>query len=150
MLHAKSAAAAGTISSLEPGLAPLPVYQTGGQDDPYTDLLWLSAPPLAPLSGNQFAFALASGGSFAFQSPGRNDAFGGPFMITGCQSWGLSAFGTGTASGGSAIVYAASGPEGKRYLPLAVLQDSGTLHTLTKERSSTTLGSAPGAVPPRK
>lgn len=149
MLHAKSAAA-GAISSLEPGLAPLPVYQTGGQDDPYADLLWLTAPPLVPLSGNQFALALASGGSLAFQSPGRNDAFGGPFMITGCQSWGLSASGTGTASGSSAIVYAASGPEGKRYLPLAALQDSGTLHTLTTERSSTSLGSAPGAVSPRK
>lgn len=47
MLHVKSAAA-GAISSLEPGLAPLPAYQTGGQDDPYADLLWLTAPPLTP------------------------------------------------------------------------------------------------------
>ncbi|KWX71442.1 hypothetical protein [Paenibacillus jilunlii] len=149
ILHAKPDAA-GAISSLDTGRTPLPVYESGGQDNPYADLLWLSAPPLTPLSSDKFALALASGGSLAFQSPGRNDAFGAPFMITGCQSWGLSAPGTGNSSGSSAIVYAASGPEGKRYLPLAALQDSGTLHTLTSERSSTTLGSAPGAVSPRK
>ncbi|MNO28223.1 hypothetical protein D3C76_181120 [compost metagenome] len=142
ILHAKPAAA-GAISSLDTSLTPLPVYQTGGQDDPYADLLWLSAPPLAPLSGDKFALALASGGSLAFQSPGRNEAFGSPFMITGSQSWRLTAPGTSTASS-STILYAASGPEGKRYLPLAALQGSGTLHRLTSERS-TTLSSASGA-----
>ncbi len=148
ILHAKSAAT-GAVSNLDTGLTPLPAYQTGGQDDPYADLLWLSAPPLTPLSGDKFALALASGGSLAFQSPGRNEAYGSPFMITGCQSWGLYASGTSTAIGSSAIVYAASGPEGQRYLPLAALQDSGTLHTLTSEHSPK-LGSAPREVSFRK
>ncbi|WP_155990535.1 hypothetical protein [Paenibacillus graminis] len=148
ILHAKSAGT-GALSSLNTGLTPLPVYQTGGQDNPYADLLWLSAPPLTPLSGDKFALALASGGSLAFQSSGRNEAYGSPFMITGCQSWGLYPSGTSTATGSSAIVYAASGPGGQRYLPLAALQDSGTLHTLTSEHSPK-LGSAPGEVSFRK
>ncbi|MBW4082604.1 hypothetical protein [Paenibacillus sp. S150] len=140
----EKAAGTGTVSSLAAGYSPLPVYRTGGQDDPYADLLWLSAPPLAKLSGDRFALLLAAGGSLAFQSPGRNDALGAPFMITGCQIWRSSPSGSSTSSGSPSVLYAASGPEGKRYLPLEMLQGSGTLHKLPASGSAAP-GSAPSA-----
>ncbi|OKP94234.1 hypothetical protein [Paenibacillus sp. P46E] len=135
VLHGK-AGGSGTLSSLDTALSPLPVYLTEGQDDPYADLIWLSAPPLANLSTDKLALTLASGGSLAFQSRGRNDALGAPFMITGYQSWRIADSGSSTDSAGSSILYAASGPEGRRYLPFGALQHSGTLHKLPSSGSA--------------
>ncbi|UQZ36111.1 hypothetical protein C2I18_22820 [Paenibacillus sp. PK3_47] len=120
-----------TVSSLINGLSPLQAFKGKGQDDPYADLQWLANPKLKDLSGDSFSAALLGQyGSVAFQSAGRNDSLGAPFMITGFQRWTLPAAGK-IATSSSAVVYAASGPGGKRYLPLSFLQQSGTLHPVT-------------------
>ncbi|WP_379153669.1 hypothetical protein [Paenibacillus sp. sgz5001063] len=134
VLHGNTAGSR-TISSLDIDRSPLPVYRTEGQDDPYADLLWLSAPPLPTLGVDQLTLTLASGSSLAFQSRGRNDVYGAPFMVTGFQRWRPAA-GSNPANGSSGILYAASGPDGKRYLPLDMLQHSGTLHKLPSSGSA--------------
>lgn len=106
--------------------APLPAVLSGGQDDPYADLLWLTAPKLHTISADSLQSLLAGSGSLAFQSAGHNDALGAPFMITGCQSW-LPAISGGQKSS-AAVIYAAAGPGGKRYLPLTALEKYGTFH----------------------
>lgn len=116
-----------SLSSLDTGRSPLPAYRSGGQDDPYADLLWLTSPALKPVSIDSIAALLATGGSLAFQAAGRNDTLGSPFMVTGYQSWRLSS-GSKGESPRPAIVYALSGPEGRRYLPLAALLENGTFH----------------------
>ncbi|WP_019911767.1 hypothetical protein [Paenibacillus sp. HW567] len=121
---------ASSLSSLDTGRSPLRAYRSGGQDDPYADLLWLTAPSLKSVSGDSLAALLAASGSLAFQAAGRNDTLGAPFMVTGYQSWRLTSSGSKDDSSRPAIVYALSGPEGRRYLPLAVLLEKGTFHKL--------------------
>lgn len=126
------------LSGQDLGLTPQKAWISGGQDDPYADLAWLTSPGLKLAGGTGFVSSLAQYGSLAFQSSGRNDILGAPFMITGYQSWNPGSI-QGSAS--PAVVYAASGPKGKRYLPLSVLQQSGTLHRLTVSGKSA-LGAA--------
>ncbi|WP_052416254.1 hypothetical protein [Paenibacillus sp. FSL R5-0912] len=122
---------------------PLPALLSGGQDDPYADLLWLTAPELKSISEVSLKTLLTSRGSLAFQSTGRNDALGAPFMITGCQSW-LPASAGSNAGAEPAVIYAAAGPGAKRYLPLTALQKYGTFHKPPLPLSGgTTLGAAP-------
>ncbi|WP_342439585.1 hypothetical protein NSS79_12510 [Paenibacillus sp. FSL L8-0436] len=119
-----------TISGLDSDWSPLQTYRSEGLDDPYADLQWLTSPKLKLDSAENFTVLLNQSGSLVFQSAGRNDTTGAPFMITGYQRW-LPAGSSGKTSGSSpAIVYAAAGPKGKRYLPLSALQQSGTLHQL--------------------
>ncbi|MNH33534.1 hypothetical protein D3C79_940580 [compost metagenome] len=80
------------------------------------------------MNGDNVAVLLGGGGALAFQSAGKNDTTGAPFMITGYQSWRLSA--QGSSNKAKAVIYAASGLQGRRYLPLAALQQTGTLHKL--------------------
>lgn len=118
-----------TVSSLIRDWSPLQAYKGGGQDDPYTDLVWLTKPKLKDVSVDSFIAAmLGHDSSVAFQSAGRNDTLGAPFMITGFQRWTVQPAAGKAHSTGSAVVYAASGPGGKRYLPLSLLQQTGTLH----------------------
>lgn len=126
-------------ASLDPALAPASAYKSSGPDDPYRDLRWLTAPKLGKLDGAQLKTLLA-GGSVAFQAAGRNDTVGGPFMVTGVQSWHSSS----SAGGAAEAVYAASGLGGKRYLPLKALQQAGTLHPLPLAGNAA-LGVAPSA-----
>lgn len=121
-------AAQGLVGSGSEDPVPHSVYRTGGTDDPYRDLLWLTAPELGITDGGTFASLLSSGDSVAFQSVGRNAAFGAPFMITGYQSWQTS----GKDTADTLTLYAASGPGGKRYLPLSVMLANGTLHKLPR------------------
>lgn len=121
---------------------PLPALLSGGQDDPYADLQWLTAPELKTISEVSLKTLLTSRGSLAFQSTGRNDALGAPFMITGCQSW-LPASAGSKAGAEPAVIYAAAGPGAKRYLPLTALQKYGTFHKPPLPLSGgTTVGAA--------
>ncbi|WP_405110855.1 hypothetical protein MHH28_01585 [Paenibacillus sp. FSL K6-1217] len=124
--------------------APLPALRSGGEDDPYANLLWLNAPGLKTLNGASLAALLQERGSLAFQSPGHNDTLGAPFMITGSQSWLKPAASRDQGSTEAAVVYAAAGPGGIRYLPLSALQKAGTFHKPPVPLTGgTTLGSAP-------
>ncbi|MEK4329502.1 hypothetical protein MKX70_27010 [Paenibacillus sp. FSL R7-0312] len=123
--------------------APLPALLSSGQDDPYADLQWLTAPELKNISEASLNTLLKNRGSLAFQSTGRNDALGAPFMITGCQSW-LTASAGSNGGAEPAVIYAAAGPGAKRYLPLTALQKYGTFHKPPLPLSGgTTLGAAP-------
>ncbi|WP_052429458.1 hypothetical protein [Paenibacillus borealis] len=125
------------------GRTPLPALLSSGQDDPYADLQWLTAPELKNISEASLNTLLKSRGSLAFQSTGHNDTLGAPFMITGCQSWLQSPAGS-KAGAEPAVIYAAAGPGGKRYLPLTALQKYGTFHKPPLPLSGgTTLGAAP-------
>lgn len=117
------------VSSLNQNWSPLQTYLSGGQDDPYADLQWMAIPKLKDVSGDSFPAAMLEyNGSVAFQSAGRNDTLGAPFMITGYQRWTLPEASGNSSGSSTAVVYAATGPGGKRYLPLAALQQIGTLH----------------------
>lgn len=116
-----------TISAPDADWAPQQAWRSGGQDDPYADLKWLTSPKLKRVSDANLLSLLNQSGSLAFQSAGSNDALGAPFMITGYQKWIPGNTGNGT---GTAVVYAAAGMEGRRYLLLSALQQSGTLHML--------------------
>ncbi|WNS46116.1 hypothetical protein [Paenibacillus sp. MMS20-IR301] len=143
-LDAKALLPAGTDQQAR---KPAPALLSGGQDDPYADLLWLTAPKLTAVSGPGLAALLAGRGSIAFQAAGHNGDLGSPFMITGCQSW-LPASGGSQKSSAAAVVYAAAGPGGKRYLPLAALQQYGSFHKPPLPLSGgTTLGAAPASKP---
>ncbi|WP_151736062.1 hypothetical protein [Paenibacillus tengchongensis] len=120
------AAADRTQAGPDASFMPQPAYQGGGEDDPYADLRWLSAPGLGKLKAASLSLLLAQGNALAFQSAGRNDTLGAPFMVTGYQCWNPR-----TASGGAPLMYAASGPGGRRFLPLSLLEERGTLHALT-------------------
>ncbi|MFD2876995.1 hypothetical protein ACFTAO_15025 [Paenibacillus rhizoplanae] len=80
---------ASAMLSSVPGQArtPQPALRSGGEDDPYADLLWLTVPGLKTLNGASLSALLQERGSLAFQSQGHNDTLGAPFMITGSQSW---------------------------------------------------------------
>ncbi|WP_238649430.1 hypothetical protein [Paenibacillus piscarius] len=109
--------------------APLPALLGGGQDDPYADLLWLTAPALKNINEASLTALLQQQGSLAFQSAGHNDTLGAPFMITGSQRWlKTDAAGDSAAGNEAAVVYAAAGPGGLRFLPLGALQHAGTFH----------------------
>lgn len=108
--------------------APLPALLGGGQDDPYADLLWLTAPALKNINEASLTALLQQRGSLAFQSAGHNDALGAPFMITGSQRWLKADAAGGSAGNEPAVVYAAAGPGGLRFLPLGALQHAGTFH----------------------
>jgi hypothetical protein len=123
------ASATDLVTRKDSALTPSSVYRTGGTDDPYEDLLWLTAPKLEVSDADSFAAQISPGESIAFQAVGRNDKFSAPFMITGYQSW---VPGDEDDTGREqATLYAASGSEGKRYLPLSLLLKTGTLHPLT-------------------
>jgi hypothetical protein len=121
------------VTSRDSDFSPRSAYRSGGSDDPYKDLQWLTSPKLPAVSADSFAAQLAPGRSIAFQAAGRNDALGAPFMITGYQSWQPDTAEGNKDGGSNAASYAASGREGKRYLPLSALQDNGTLHNLPGE-----------------
>lgn len=143
ILSGQQVTAGAAVSTPGQDLNPLPALLGGGQDDPYADLLWLAAPELKNISLSGLTALLAGHGSLAFRSAGHNDALGAPFMITGCQSWIPAASGS-TATQSAAVVYAAAGPGGRRYLPLTALQKSGTFHKAPLPLSG---GSVLGAVP---
>ncbi|WP_139084812.1 hypothetical protein [Bacillus sp. FJAT-27264] len=105
---------------------PRTAYRTGGTDDPYADLLWLTSPKLAVKDADSFTAEISPGVSLVFQAAGRNDLFGAPFTITGYQSWQPAE----NTTDAKTTLYAATGAGGKRYLPLSVLIQSGTLHKL--------------------
>ncbi|ASA20719.1 hypothetical protein [Paenibacillus donghaensis] len=115
------------ITSFQPDAAPVRSTRSGGPDDPYADLSWLSAPKLSAAMAERLVSAIPPGGSLAYQAAGRNDSLGSPFMITGSQRWST---GAGQPAVSAAVMYAATGPGGRRYLPLAVLQQAGSLHLL--------------------
>ncbi|MEK4517008.1 hypothetical protein NSS64_17090 [Paenibacillus sp. FSL H8-0122] len=136
---------ASAMLSSGPGQArtPQPALRSGGEDDPYADLLWLTAPGLKTLNGASLSALLQERGSLAFQSPGHNDTLGAPFMITGSQSWLKPGASRDQGSTEAAVVYAAAGPGGIRYLPLSALQKAGTFHKLPVPLpGGATLGSA--------
>jgi hypothetical protein len=116
------------VTSLNTDLSPLSAFNSGGSDDPYADILWLTSPKLASVDGDNISDLIRPKESLAYQAAGRNDSVGGPFMITGYQSWQSSS--EVPSEKNKSTVYAASGPEGKRYLPLTALQANGTLHKL--------------------
>lgn len=118
------------VTSLDSSFSPLSAYNSGGSDDPYEDIMWLTSPKLSTVSGDNIGLLIRSKISIAYQAAGRNDTLGAPFMVTGYQSWLPD-----SATKNTATVYAASGPEGKRYLPLSVLQDLGTLHKLPENNT---------------
>lgn len=125
--------------------APLPALLGGGQDDPYADLLWLTAPALKNMNEASLTALLQKRGSLAFQSASRNDALGAPFMITGSQRWQKADAAGGSAAGNeAALIYAATGPGGLRFLPLDALQHAGTFHVPPAPLpGGAVLGSAP-------
>lgn len=130
------------LSSLDTGRSPLKVVRSGGPDNPYKDLQWLTLPELNVSSNTEFEALLALNGSLAFQSSGRNDHLGAPFMITGFQRWNSLTAGT-MKSTDLTFLYAAVGLQGKRFLPLRALQENGTLHPLSKStQGSPTLAAA--------
>lgn len=126
------------ITNLNPDVSPLSAFNSGGSDDPYEDILWLTAPELTTVSGDNIALLIKPKESIAYQAAGRNDLVGAPFMITGYQSWQPSHV-QNQAENNTLTIYAASGPEGKRYLPLTALQKNGTLHKLP-DRTTKALG----------
>lgn len=91
--------------------------------------MWLTSPKLLAVGGDNIAALIRPKESIAYQAAGRNDIVGAPFMITGYQNW-LPASNKTQAINNMPTVYAASGPEGRRYLPLTALQAIGTLHKL--------------------
>lgn len=121
------------VTSLNSNVSPLAAYNSGGSDDPYEDIMWLTSPKLTTVSIDNIALMIHSQTSIAYQAAGRNDTVGAPFMVTGYQSW-LPDSGTKDTTN-SATIYAASGPEGKRYLPLSALQELGTLHKLSENNA---------------
>lgn len=122
------------VTSLNSDFSPLSAYNSGGTDDPYEDIMWLTSPDLTALSGDNITALIQSKGSIAYQASGRNDSLGAPFMVTGYQSW-LPDSGNNNSKNSTTTVYAASGAEGKRYLPLSVLQQFGTLHKLPENNT---------------
>lgn len=125
------------VTTLDSNVSPLSAYNSGGSDDPYEDIMWLTSPKLTTVSSDSIALLIRSKKSIAYQAAGRNDTIGAPFMVTGYQSWLPDSGNKDT--GNRATVYAAIGPEGKRYLPLSVLQELGTLHKLP-EKNTKALG----------
>ncbi len=95
--------------------------------------MWLTSPKLTTVSSDSIALLIRSKKSIAYQAAGRNDTIGAPFMVTGYQSWLPDSGNKDT--GNHTTVYAATGPEGKRYLPLSVLQELGTLHKLPENNT---------------
>ncbi|WP_410511770.1 hypothetical protein PaeBR_17125 [Paenibacillus sp. BR2-3] len=122
------AAASNGISDPEGLSSPQTVYRSGQSSDPYDDLLWLKNPKLPVLSGDAFLVLLQQKGSLVFQSAGRNDRYGAPFMITGYQVWTSATNTAETGTQNADKVYAAIGPQGKRFVPLYLLHENGTLH----------------------
>ncbi|MRN52753.1 hypothetical protein [Paenibacillus monticola] len=128
-------AANNVVTSRDDHLSPDSAYRSGGVDDPYADLLWLTVPKLPMVSADDIMSLIPKEGSIAFQAAGRNDALGAPFMITGYQRWLLHTAGS-TKENSDTTVYVASGHAGRRYLPLSALQDNGTLHKLNGNKDS--------------
>lgn len=122
------------VTSLNSDFSPLTAYTSGGTDDPYEDIMWLSSPKLNSVSGDNIELLIRSKKSIAYQATGRNDTLGAPFMVTGYQSW-LAERGDIDSKNIPSTVYAASGPKGKRYLPLSALQQLGTLHKLPDDNT---------------
>jgi len=116
------------LPSLE-SLSPRAVYKSSNSFDPYENMLWLTKPKLPAIADDAFPTLMQRQRSLVFESSGQNESYGSPFTVTGYQLWvsggGPSAAGT---KGSTVQAYAATGPQGKRFLPLSVLQKSGALH----------------------
>lgn len=126
------------ITTQNNGLSPRSAFNSGGTDDPYENIMWLTSPKLDSVKGDNITELIRTTKSLAFQASDKNELVGAPFMITGYQSW-EPAPGRVQAKNNKPTIYAASGPEGKRYLPLSTLQANGTLHKLP-DHNVTTLG----------
>lgn len=115
----------GALTSFKNGLqlssTVLPKQRTS---DPYENLLWLNAPKLS-FKGNQDLIRAVKSGqtSLVFTAPGHNADYGAPFVVTGLHSW--QAAGTGRE-----VLYAASGPNGSRFLPASELMACGEFRSL--------------------
>ncbi|WP_310549893.1 hypothetical protein [Paenibacillus glufosinatiresistens] len=92
-------------------------------EDPYDNLLWLSAPRLRPASAAELGALLRTSPALVFRASGTNGAGSGPLAVTGCQAWTPA----GQPTDGAEVLYAAAGPGGQRMLPLASLLRAGTL-----------------------
>lgn len=123
----KELTVANYLSSSDSALVPQAAYRSGQSSDPYADLLWLTKPKLDRLSVNEFSALLRQKGRFIFHSSGHNDTFGSPQAITGYQKW-TTTRDTAEAKGSMSKLYAAAGPQGKRFVPYRELLENGTLH----------------------
>lgn len=76
------------LSSLE-SLTSSSVINTQGEQDPYSNLKWLTNPVLSVKNGNDFIRLLRSDSrkSLIFTTKDQNAAFGAPFNLTGWQTW---------------------------------------------------------------
>ncbi|KGE16530.1 hypothetical protein [Paenibacillus wynnii] len=115
----------------ESNLSPREVYQTNQSSDPYDNLLWLTNPKLPMTSDNDFSALLKRKGNLVFQSAGQNESVGAPLMITGYQIWTAEPQTEGSGTGSINKLYTAIGPQGRRFVPLSLLQQYGTLHQVS-------------------
>ncbi|WP_160040088.1 hypothetical protein [Paenibacillus sp. USDA918EY] len=99
-----------------------------GTSDPYENLLWLQSPKLSFRGDQDLIQAVKAGSSgLVFTSPGHNADYGAPFVVTGLHAW--KADGTEKE-----VLFAASGPDGSRYLPAAELLAHGEFRSLNASR----------------
>ncbi|MDQ0195920.1 hypothetical protein [Paenibacillus wynnii] len=124
----KAGSAANLDLTVGSNLSPREVYQTNQSSDPYDNLLWLTNPKLPTISDNDFSAVLKRKGNLVFQSAGQNESVGAPLMITGYQIWTVDAQTTEPGTASMNKLYAAIGPQGRRFVPLSLLQQYGTLH----------------------
>lgn len=127
---AKSAAEKGSFGlqyrNLREGYAPNPAVIASNEDNPYSNLGWLSSPSTAVPEARDFPALLQSGRGLVYrQAGGANELSGGPLLITGYQQWNPP----GSAATGS--LYAAAG--GSRFLPLDALRSGGTVQLYSSQ-----------------
>lgn len=121
---AKSAAGKGPFGlqyrNIREGYTPNPAVIASNEDNPYSNLGWLSSPSTTVPEARDFPSLLQSGRGLVYRSSGgANELAGGPLLITGYQQWNPP----GSADTGS--LYAAAG--GSRFLPLDALRSGGTV-----------------------
>ena len=113
---------------------PQAIYRTAGTSDPFENLLWITTPKLPTISDNDFSAVLKTKGNLVFQSAGRNDIVGGPLMISGYQLWRAESVTGETGTKNTNKLYAVVGRDGKRFVPLSLLQQYGTLHEVIESQ----------------
>lgn len=113
---------------------PQPIFLSHQSSDPYENILWIKNPKLPIFGEDEFSTLLQQKGSLVFQSAGHNDSVGGPLMITGYQIWRTVDDPSESVQKNNNLLYAAIGPEGKRFVPLPLLQKYGTLHEDSAEQ----------------
>ena len=123
----KEISTAGLSSSADAIRSPKEVFRTTQSSDPYDNLLWLRNPKLQSLSENDFTDLLEQEGNLVFQSTGKNDLIGAPLMVSGYQIWTINSDALELGSKNVNMLYAAIGPNGKRFVPLSLLNQYGTL-----------------------